>query len=408
MLNSFERRLRSCLSGVVILCSVCLPELGCTPSAPPVAELPPPEVTVSAPVEKEFAEFLEFTGRIEAVENVEVRARVSGYLVAVNFQEGETVEAGDVLFEIDPRPYEAALKAAEAELAGAEAALQKARADIARTRQLYEQQAASQQQLDTAVALEAVASASVEAAAAALENARLDLAFTKVIAPVDGRVGRALITKGNLISPSQLDTPLTTIVSIKPIDVYFDVDERSLLQIQRRIREQDPDSRPSNVREAEWPVSVQLADEQDFSHRGLIDFTDNRVDPGTGTIRIRGRLPNDDEFLHPGLFVRVRVPVGESRKRLLVPERAVGTDQGQRFLLIVNDDNSTERRNVTLGVRYEGGLRVIEQGLAGGEKVVIEGIQRVRPPAPVTPKEIAAQEPAGQDDTAAALGVSNL
>jgi len=377
---------RTTIAGM-IACACIFNCAGCSTPTPPVVELPPPEVTVTTPVEIETAEYLEFTGRTQPIEEVEIRAQVTGYLMGVKFEEGEDVKAGDLLFEIDPRPYEAAKKAAEADLAKAEAELKKATADAERDRLAFEKEAISAQERDMTVALEAIATAAVAAANAAVENAELDVEFTTIKSPVDGRVGRALITKGNLISQTQLDSALTTVVSVTPMDVYFDIDERSLLRIKRRMREQDPKLRPSSVREAEVEVSIQLGDEDDFVRQGRLDFADNRIDPGTGTIRVRARFDNKDEFLHPGMFVRVRLPVAQPMPRLLVPERAIGTDQGQRFVLVVNEDNSTERRDVKLGVRHTGGLRIIEEGIESGERVIVEGVQRVRSPAPVNPVE---------------------
>lgn len=380
------------------LIAVAVTAAGCSAPPPPVAELPPPEVTVAVPVQKELANYLEFTGRTEAIESVELRARVDGYLVSVNFEEGEDVQEGQLLFEIDPRPYQAALKAAEADVASAEAELKKAQADVNRDRLAFEKQAVSQMQLDTSVALAGIAEARVEAANAAVENAQLDVGFTKVMSPVSGRVGRALITKGNLISSGAADTPLTTVVSVSPVDVYFDIDERSLLRIKRRMRGTDPALRPGSVREANVPVDIQLADEDDFLHTGYLDFADNQIDPDTGTIRVRARFANEDDFLHPGMFVRVRLPISEPGPRLLIPERAIGTDQGQRYVLVVKDDNTTERRDVVLGVRQAGGLRIVDSGLELGERVIVEGLQRVRPPAPVKPLE-APVSAAGGDDS---------
>lgn len=381
----------------VFIIGVCsLQGAGCSSPPPPVVELPPPEVAVTAPVELETADYLEFTGRTEPIEEVEIRAQVTGYILNVPFEEGEEVAAGDLLFEIDPRPYVATVKAAEADLARAEAELKKASADAERDRLAFEKAAISEQERDMSAAMEAIATASVAAAKAALENANLDVEFTTIKAPVSGRVGRALITKGNLISANQLDSTLTTVVSVKPIDVYFDIDERSLLRLSRRMREKNPELRSETVREAAVEVGIQLADEDDFPHKGLLDFADNRIDPDTGTIRVRARFPNEDEFLHPGMFVRVQLPVGDPRTRLLIPERAIGTDQGQRYVLVVKEDNSTERKNVTLGVRHTGGMRVIQDGLAAGDRVIAEGLQRVRVPAPVNPvvakNEVAPEE----------------
>ncbi len=367
---------------------------GCSTPPPPVVEMPPPEVTVTTPVEMEIVEYLEFTGRAEPIEEVEIRAQVTGYLMDVKFEEGEDVKAGDLLFEIDPRPYEAAVKAAEADLARAEAELEKASADAERDRLAFEKEAVSAQERDMSAAMEAIATAEVAAAKAALENAQLDVEFTTIKAPVGGRVGRALITKGNLISQSQLDSALTTVVSVTPMDVYFDIDGKSLNAIKKkRMREQDPKLRRSSVREAEVEVLIQIGED---SRQGLLDFADNNMDSDTDTLRLRARFGNEDEFLHPGMYVpQVRLPIGKPLPRLLVPERAIGTDQGQRYVLVVNDDDSTERRNVSLGKRHTGGLRIIADGLESGERVIVEGIQRVRPPAAVSPvkaKEKAAVE----------------
>ena len=377
---------RTVSSGCMIALG-CFSTSGCSSPAPQLVEPPPPEVTVTTPLQLETADYLEFTGRTEAIEDVEIRAQVTGYLMDVTFEEGEDVKAGDLLFQIDPRPYDAVVKSTEADLARAEAQLKKASADAERDRLAFEKQAISEQERDMSAAMEAIAEAEVAAANAALENARLDVEFTSITAPVAGRVGRALVTKGNLISSNQLDSTLTTVVSVTPMDVYFDIDERSLLRIKRRMKEQDPELRPGTVREAGVEVLIQLADEDDFSHKGLLDFADNTIDPETGTIRVRARIPNDGEFLHPGMFVRVRLPISKPMPRLLVPERAIGTDQGQRYVLVVKDDNSTERRNVELGVRHSGGMRVVTQGLAAGDRVIVEGVQRVRPPAGVNPVE---------------------
>ncbi len=389
---------------------------GCSRPESVVAPLPPPEVLVTTPKQMDLPRFLEFTGRTEAIEAVELRARVAGYLTAVHFREGEDVEAGDILFEIDPRPYEAALKAAEAQLASAEAELKKAQTDVARDRRAFEKEAISAQQLDTSIALEGIAAAAVEAARAAIDRAKLDLEFTKVVSPVSGRAGRAMVTRGNLVSSGETSSPLTTIYSVSPIRVAFDVDERALLKIQRQMMQQraedasrkpetesQDDDRSESPREAgesleesRIPVFVRLADEQDFVHEGRVEFADNRIDPDTGTIRVWARFANEDRLLHPGMFVRVRLPVSDVQTRLLIPERAIGTDQGRRFVIVVHEDNSTERRDVQPGPRHTDGLRIIDEGLKPTDRVITEGVQRVRPPAPVQPVD--ASSPSGDGE----------
>ena len=391
MLNMAVLSMRRALAATTLI-TIGIVGTGCSTPAPPIAELPPPEVTVAVPVVRELSDYLEFTGRTEAIESVEMRARVSGYLVAVNFEEGEDVSIEDVLFEIDPRPYEAALQAANAAVASAEAELKKAQADVNRDRLAFEKEAVSQMQLDTSVALEGIALAAVDAAKAEVETAKLDVEFTKVVAPVNGRVGRALITKGNLISAGQTDSTLTTVVSVSPIDVYFDIDGRSLNRIKRMVQEKDPELRAESVREANVPVDIRLEDEDEFLRHGQLDYVDNQLDPETGTIRVRARFANEDKFLLPGMFVHVRLPLSKPESRLLIPERAIGTDQGQRYVLIVKDDDSTERRDVVLGVRHSGGLRIVDSGISAGERVVVEGVQRVRPPAPVSPQDAPAPD----------------
>lgn len=378
-----------------VLCSVALAGWGCTQRVPPVAELPPPEVTVSQPVEREFAEFAEFTGRTEAVEDVAIRARVSGYLESVNFEEGEEVAEGDVLFEIDPRPFQAALDSAKAEVARWEAALVKAQATEKRIRALQQRGASSQEELEQAVAEQQVAKASVEGAKAAQRQAELDLEFTKIEAPLAGRISLANFKKGSLIASGQTEaTPLTTIVTIDPMHVYFDVDERTMLRLQKQAREKDPDAARERrrVSEENWPVFLGLPIEKGFPHEGVIDFVDNRVDPDTGTIRARARFDNQTRYLSPGLFVRVRVPISEPRKRLLVPERAIGTDQGQRYVMVVTGEDVAEHRNVTLGARTPDGLRTVEEGLSAGEWVIVDGIQRARPGVTVKPQRASIEE----------------
>jgi RND family efflux transporter MFP subunit len=370
---------------VTILFSVTT--VGCTREPSPLAAVPPPEVSVAPPLEREVTDYDEYTGRLAALEEVEVRARVRGYLIKVNFTEGAEVKQGDVLFEIDPRPFQAELDAAKGQVAQWEAKLTRAEADVARNERLLPKGAASQKDLDTAIADRGEARAAIQSARAQVESAALDLEFTRVTAPISGRVSRAFVTKGNLVNASAGEaTLLTTIVSVDPIYVYFDIDERALLQYQQAARAQAGESeRIPNVREAKIPVQLGLATEAGFPHEGVVDFVDNRVDPQTGTIRVRAAFANTNRVFTPGLFARVRVPVGDKYQAVLVPDRAIGTDQGQKYVLAVNDKNVVEYRAVKLG-RLHDGLRVIQEGLQPGELVIVSGIQRARPGLTVTPQ----------------------
>jgi len=353
-----------------------------------VAAVPPPEVSVSQPLEEPIQEALEFTGRTSAVESVEVRARVTGYITKVAFTDGVLVNTGDVLFEIDPREYQAAVLRAEGQVARLRAQLARAESEVARNQALRPSGAASMRELERAVAEKGAAEGELKATLGQLELARLDLEFTRVTAPVAGRVSRAEITQGNLVVVGASGGPLlTTVVSLDPMYVYFDADERSLLRLRKATIERQGEAMPENVRAAEAPVSVALADESDFSHRGMIDFIDNQVDPSTGTIRVRAVVPNPDRLLTPGLFTRVRLPVSEPRAGILVTDRAIGTDQDRKYVLVVNEQNVVEYRPVKLGGIHNG-LRAVAEGLAPGEWVIVNGIQRVRPGVTVTPQKV--------------------
>jgi len=355
---------------------------------PQVASLPPPQVVVSQPVERAVTEYFETTGRTAAVEQVEIRARVAGYLVSVNFEDGAEVRAGDVLFEIDPRPYEAAVHHAEGDLARWEAELRKADADVARNKRLRPTGAASEKDLETAIAAKETADAEIVSARARLQTAKLDLEFARVVAPIDGRTSRTSITKGNLIqlggaSGASGSTELTTLVRMDPIYVYFDVDERTVLRA--RERRKDEGAVPGDVRTLNIPVEIGLTDEQGFDRRGVLDFVDNRVDPSTGTMLARAVFANGDRYLTPGMFVRVRLPLAEKAGALLVTSRAIATDQGNKYVLVVNEQNVVEYRPVTLGIESDG-LRAVARGIAAGEWVITNGIQRVRPGVQVDPQ----------------------
>ncbi len=365
--------------------------LGCSEKAQ-VAVAPPAEVIVSHPLKKEVTQYLEFTGTTAALEFVEIRARVEGWLESVNFAPGSQVKKGDLLFVIDPRPFQAQVDQSEAALKGKQADLQLKQANLKRAQQLLSTASISQLQYDVENANEAVAVAQVGIAKADLEKAKLDLAYAKVNAPTNGRVSRNYVDIGNLVGAKD-KTLLTEIVNDSSVYVYFDVSERDLLMLIRKF----PKIEAEAVSDREKPPAyLQLADETAYPHEGKIDFIESRVDPSTGTLRVRAIFSNDKGLLVPGLFGRVRVPI-EQKDALLIPELAVGFSQAGRYVLIVNKDQIVEQRSVKTG-QLEGTLRVIEEGLGKDEWVVVNAIQRARPGAKVTPKEstIAETPPASE------------
>lgn len=372
----------------------CLVVSGCGKNKSEPMAPPAPVVTVAPVVEKELIEWTEFTGQTEAVEAVEVRPRVSGYIQEVRFQSGQLVKKGDVLFVIDPRPYQAEVEQREAELEQAKARHANAGRMAHRADQLLKSSAISSEEADTSLSDFHQARAAVLAAEAALKSARLDLEFTEVRAPIDGRVSRALLTTGNYVSGNAGGASLlTTIVSVDPIYVYADVDERSLLQLQALMTKQEG---------LRIPVEMQLADEEGYPHRGFIESLDNRVDRNTGTIVLRAQIPNPDGRIIPGLFVRLRVPLSEERPTLLVDETAIGTDQAQKFVFSIGKDNTVEYRKVTLGPVADG-KRIVRSGLNAGDMIIVNGVQRARPGVPVNPQPQVAQDstsPAGPNTAA--------
>jgi RND family efflux transporter MFP subunit len=345
------------------------------------ASAPPPKVTVSQPLVREIIEWDEYTGRLEATEAVDVRARVSGYLQSVHFKDGQIVKKGTLLFVIDPRPYQAEVDRLTAELQLAQARLDLAKSDYARAQTLLRFRAISQEEADTRAATERQAQESVEAARAAVEAARLNLEFTRVTSPITGRISRKLVTEGNLINGGSAEsTLLTTIMSMDPIYCYFEADERSYLKYMRASH--NGGHLPSG--QERTPVYLALADEEGFPHKGTIDFIDNRLDPRTGTMTGRAVFSNRDLALTPGLFARVRVPAGNrARNAVLVPDEAVGSDQARRFVFLVNGDSMVEYREVQVGPLIHG-FRVINNGLRPDEWFVASGIQRAKSGAQVT------------------------
>jgi RND family efflux transporter MFP subunit len=357
---------------------------GCArpPSQAPAAA--PPPVTVSYPVEREVTDYADFTARTAAVDSVELRARVSGYLDNVNFKEGALVKKGDVLFEIDPRPYEAEVKIAKGTVANAEASLELANADFERGRRMLSGQAISREDYDTRAAMKHQAAAQISSSKGTLERTELNLGFCKVSAPISGRISRYYVTVGNLVQSGDVtgvsSTLLTTLVSVDPMYAYFDVDEHTVLRVRQLIREGKLGT-PDHV---EIPVWLGLANEDGHPHRGTINFIDNQVTPKTGTLKVRGVFPNQDEALSPGYFARVRVPIGAPHTALLVSERALDTDQGQKVVYVVDKDNRVVSRPVRLGALHDG-LREVTDGLKPGERMIVDGLQQVRPGVTVEP-----------------------
>jgi RND family efflux transporter MFP subunit len=364
------------------LCAVALVVVAC--SRQQTQEPPPPKVTVARPIERELTDWDEYTARLEAVDSVEVRARVSGYLQSVHFREGSLVNKGDLLFLIDPRPYEAQLRRAEGDLELAESRVNLAQKNLARVAFLVKSQAMSKEEAETRAALVRQAEASVAAAKAAVDAARLDVEFTHVTAPVSGRASRKFVTEGNLINGGvgTQGTLLTTIVSLDPLYVYFEANERDYLKYVRLAKS---GARPSS-RDFKNPVHVGTADEQGFPHEGYMDFVDNQIDRGTGTIQGRAIVPNLDGLLAPGLFVRLRL-IGSGRYRaLLIPDDAVQSDQAEKFVWVLDADNRVRYRQVKIGTLHDG-LRVVNEGLTPEDRVIIQGVQRARPDIVVDPEE---------------------
>ncbi len=362
-----------------VLCS--LWNFGCKPpEAGPAPERP--SVGVAKPVVKEILDWDEYTGRLAAVDSVEVRARVGGYLDDIRFKDGQIVNKGDVLFVIDPRPFKAILAAAEGNAQALSSRLALARNDLERAKKLIETKSISQEDLDTRAKEAEAALASWEAAKANIERARLDVEFTEVKAPLTGRIGRHQVSIGNLVSGgTDQSTVLTNVVTIDPIYCYFDVDERTVIRIRQLIRE----GKAKSARESEWPVYLSLGREDGFPFQGTINFVDNQINPKTGTLRVRAVVANPKEGLSPGYFGRVRVPIGFAHQGLLVSDRAIDNDQGQKVVYIVNEKKEVVSRAVRLGQLHEG-LREITNGLSPGEQVIVRGIQQVRPGLIVEPK----------------------
>lgn len=352
---------------------------GCRPPAAPPPPPKPPEVFVSFPIEEVVTETEEFTGRTMAVNTVEIRSRVTGYLDKILFEDGADVKEGELLAEVDPRSYKAELDKARAATAQSKARLERMSRQLTRARQLIETKTISQEDFELSESEHREAMATLDAAFANQDVAELNLSFTKIVAPLSGHISRRLVDPGNLVKADE--TPLATIVSLNPIHAYFDVDERTVLRIRRLIQQ----GKIESARDRETRVQIGLADEEDFPLEGTVNFIDNQVDSTTGTLRLRAVITNDYRFLAPGMFVRVRVPIGAPHPAMLVREEALGADQGQRYVYVVDDQEVIAYRRVKVGMS-RGRHRVIEGDLKLKDRVVVSGLQRVRPGTKVAAK----------------------
>lgn len=365
--------------------------VGCSGShAEPVGG--PPAATVSAaPVlVKSVSQWDDFSGRVEAVESVELRPRVSGYIDKVNYVEGDEIKKGDVLFTIDSRSYRAELDRANAELSRARTQAQLSHSEAERARRLADQQAISTESWEQRRANANQAQAAVQAAQAAVDAAGLNVEFTQVRAPINGRAGRAMVTAGNLVTAGDSASVLTTLVSLDKVFVYFDADEGTFLRYSQMARNGErPDERGGDL-----PVKVGLSGEQGYPHNGKVDFLDNQVTRSTGTIRVRALFDNADRAFTPGLFARVQLLGSGEFQAVLIDEKAVLTDQDRKYVYVVDKDSKAERRDVLLG-RNAGGLRIVEQGLKAGDKVIVDGVQKVFMPGMAVDAKPVAMQPEG-------------
>ncbi|GAA6184527.1 efflux RND transporter periplasmic adaptor subunit [Aliiglaciecola sp. 2_MG-2023] len=339
------------------------------PSAP--QSQPIPEVDVAQPIKTVIDQWDEYTGRFRAVKEVEIVARVSGYLDKVNFKDGQAVNKGDVLFVIDQRPFEIALKSAKSRVS-------LAKKELERGLDLRKKNSISQEEVDQRLS-------EFEMAEAAYDNAKLEMEFTEVKSPIDGIVSRDFVNAGNLVNGTATNaTLLTTVVSISPIHFYFDAGERDFLKYLRL----DQNNQRESSRDVPNPVKIKLQDEDTYTHEGVMDFVDNKMDQSTGTIQGRAILKNEDGFIVPGIFGRIRLLNRENVTVLLIPDKSIGTDQSRKYVNLINQDNQIERRFVTLGELHTRELRIIEQGLEEGDKIVVNGMMRARPGATVSPVEV--------------------
>jgi len=373
----------------VVVCVALL--AGCRQKENKYAPPPPPQVTVSRPLQKSVTDYLELTGNTEAVEEVELKARIEGFLTSIHFKDGDFVKTGDLLFTIEQAPYQAQLQKAKGRLAAAEAQLLRAQQEYDRQFSLFKENAAAKSEVERWKAERDAAQASVEEAKANLELAKINLGYTRVTAPFDGRMDRHLVDPGNLVGAGT-PTSLAYITRLDPIYAYFSLNERDLIRIMEQSRRDG-----KAVSQETFPVYLGIAGEEGYPHEGRFDFASSTLDSNTGTLLLRAIFSNpkigDSLRLLPGMFARIRIPVAVRDRALLVSERALGVDQAGRYLLLVNEQNMVEQRSVKVGALVEG-MRVIEEGLQGDEWVVVDGIQRARPGAKITPIQQQAVAPA--------------
>ena len=383
----------------IIIAAVSLAVIGTAASISHNSEAAKPETVAAAPtpvtvapvVSRSVIEWDEFSGRVEAIEYVDIRPRVAGTIVGVHFKEGQMVKAGDLLFSIDPRPYQAELARAEAQKAQASAALNLAHTELERTRRLADENAVARRELDQRSNAVLETEAQLKAAEAAVMTARLNLQYASVTAPVSGRVSRAEITLGNLVGVGLNTPPLTTLVSVSPVYVNFEIDEQTFQRYAAL-------GATGNANVERIPVAIGLSNEEGYPHLAKLQAFDNRVDTQSGTIRARAVVKNAEHLLTPGMFARVRIGGGGQKLALLIDDKAVGTDQDKKFVMVVDDSNKATYRAVKLGPIVDG-MRVVRSGLEAGEKVIVNGLQRVRPNDQVAPVLAEAEKPSRQLNT---------
>lgn len=362
---------------------------------------PPPAmpVSVAGALERPVTEFDEFAGRLEAIERVDVRPRVGGYIESIHFAPGAVVKRGATLFVIDPRPYQAEVERAEAALASANARLALTESELARAKRLFDDRAVAERELEERQNAHREAQATIQSAKAALDIAKLNLGYTRITAPIDGRISRAEVTVGNLVAAGAGGPALTSIVSTSPMYATFEVDEGAFVKYAAIANAQ-------KGKKSSASVLMGLASEEGFPRKGTIEFVDNRLDPQSGTMRVRAIFDNPDGVLTPGMFARVKLGNGASRPAVLIDDRAVGTDQSRKFVFVVGADNKATYREVKLGPVVDG-LRVVRAGLQPGERIVVNGLQRVRPGATVAPSEVPMADRGGGATTTQATSTRN-
>jgi RND family efflux transporter MFP subunit len=362
----------------------------CSRPAPPIVPPPPPQVRVAKPVARDVTEYVVFTGNVAAIDEVDVRARVSGFVTKVHFADGQRVTKGQPLFTIDERPYTIARDQAAAEVSKQAAELEEYEREVVRTAPLVPKNVVTLESFEILKAKRDMSKAMLEKAKAALAKAALDLEFCTLSSPLDGRISARNVSPGDLITADSTGSkPLTTIVSVAPVYVYFDADEKSVLLSRSRAQAKRQANGTAevewrNIKELAIPVEVALVADEGFPRRGVLDFVDVAAGTTTGTVRCRAELANADQLMLPGMFVRVRLPFGDPEPALLISDRAIGIDQSRRYVCVVGDDDRVEHRTVELGT-LDGDMRVITKGLSGDERVVIEGIQKARDGALVRP-----------------------